>query len=431
MSFSVNINRIIGDIDAVTGGAAACTRPSYGAADAEARAYFFRAFEELGLEVRTDGAGNIRAAMKGKEPELAPVLVGSHIDTVNNGGRFDGLLGVVCALECLRIFKEKGHVPRRNVEVVIFAEEEASNFGVTLLGSKLLTGKLAPASLKGIFNDARQSADDVIRNAGFDPSRFAEADETEASERNDDDDESGHASEILQPDEVYAMMEMHIEQGSVLESSKVSVGIVENIAGMETYRVVLTGPSGHAGGTPMANRKDPMVAAAEIILCVQKAAEGADSGTAVATVGKLSVRPGATNVIAREVEFFVDIRDSNDASVEELADSLKFFTESIGGKQGLTTDVCRISKSLAIGLDGDVIETIDRAAKDLGTPGLHMYSGPVHDAGMMAGVTRVGMIFVPSIGGLSHCPEEDTRPTDIETGANVLLETVKRLAEGV
>ena len=402
MAFAVNINRIIGEIDAATGGTAACTRPSYGAADAKTREYFLEVFGELGLDVHVDGAGNIRAAMKGKEPGLAPVLVGSHIDTVRNGGRFDGLLGVVCALECLRIFKEQGHVPRRNVEIIIFAEEEGSNFGVTLLGSKLLTGKLSQAALKELVNDAGESADAVIRDY-----------------------------DKLQPGDVYAMVELHIEQGPILADLKIPVGVVENIAGMETFRVTLTGTSGHAGTTAMANRKDPMVGAAEVILCMQKAAEKADGGTAVATVGKLTARPGATNVIAREVEFFVDIRDTDEASIDGLAMSLAFFAETAAEKHGLVAEVSRISKSAAIKLDSDVIKTIDQVATGLGINAKHMNSGAVHDAGMMADIAKVGMIFVPSIGGLSHCPEEDTRPSDIEIGANVLLETVKRLAEGV
>jgi len=409
MGFNAKIDRIMDDIVHVTRGSVTTNRPSYSAFDSEAREYFLEAFEKLGLSVSVDGAGNIRAAMAGRAPELSPVLTGSHIDTVKNGGRFDGLVGSVCALECIRVFRENSYIPKRNVEIIIFAEEEATNFDITLLGSKLLTGKLAPADLMRIFNDEGESADAVIRRAGFDPDRIG--------------------GEVLKKDDVYAMIEMHIEQGPVLDKLGIPVGVVERIAGMETYRVVFRGVRGHAGTVAMQDRRDPMIGAAEIIMGMKKAAESAETGTAVATVGKITARPGAANIIAGEVEFYVDIRDVCDASVEYLAAELSTLVDSTAQKYGLSAEVFRVAKSPAVSLDHEVVDTIYDAASSLGIECMYINSGAVHDTAMMAGVTRTGMIFVPSIVGASHCPEEDTDAADILTGANVLIETIRRIAE--
>ena len=409
MEFKANIDRIMGDIASITGGSITTNRPSYTIADAVARNYFFDIFEELDLSVSVDGAGNIRAAMAGREPELAPVLTGSHIDTVKNGGRFDGLVGTVGALECVRVFKENDYIPKRGVEIVIFSEEEATNFGVTLLGSKLLTGKVTPNELREIISDDGESADSVIRNAGFDPGEFNK--------------------KILTQGEVYAMIETHIEQGPILDRRGVSIGAVERIAGMETYRVVFRGVCGHAGATAMADRHDPMIGAAEVILEMKKVAENAESGTAVATVGKITARPGAANIIAREVEFNVDIRDAYDSSVTMLAGNLHILVERIAQKYGLEGESIRIAKSQAVALDREIVDMIQSVSQSLGISCMRVNSGAVHDTGMMAGVSRAGMIFVPSIDGASHCPEEDTKASDIENGVNVLIEIIKRLAE--
>jgi hydantoinase/carbamoylase family amidase len=225
------------------------------------------------------------------------------------------------------------------------------------------------------------------------------------------------------------MVELHIEQGAVLDRLGVPVGVVERIAGMETYRVMFRGVSGHAGAMAMNDRRDPVVGAAEVVLGMQKAAKTAGTGSAVATVGKFTARPGAANIIAGEAEFYVDIRDSDDASVGRLAETLYSITEGSARRHGLTADIRRIAKSPAIALDPGVVGLIDQSAHELGVPRMRIYSGAVHDSVMMAGVTRAGMIFVPSVGGLSHCPEEETRAADIEAGANVLLEAVRRLAE--
>jgi len=447
------------DIDHVTGGSVVTNRPSYSESDAETRKYFRSAFKELGLCVSVDGAGNIRAAMAGREPDLAPVLTGSHIDTVKNGGRFDGLVGSVCALECVRVFRENGYVPRRNVEIIFFAEEEATNFGITLLGSKLLTGKLTPEDLKSILNDEGDSADTVIRRAGYDPSCFGgdhrfDHDHGHDHERNNDHDHShdfcddhdhdfdndhehyfdhDHSHNfdhgVLKQGDVYAMIETHVEQGPVLDKLGIPIGVVERIAGMETYRIVFKGVCGHAGTMPMPDRHDPMIGAAETIIGIKQAAETAESGTAVATVGKIAARPGAANIIAREVEFNVDIRDAYDESVERLSDVLNSLVEKTAEKYGLTVEVVRIAKSPAVALDPEVVALIHSAALDLGIGSMYINSGAVHDTAMMAGITRAGMIFVPSVGGASHCPEEETRAPDILNGANVLIETIRRLAE--
>lgn len=408
-----NIGRLMDDVNAIANAGlkppySGCTRHSYTQADHVARKYLMRIFKDYGLTVTVDGVGNVRARMKGRDDTLAPVLVGSHIDTVTDGGRLDGLLGVVCALETVRVFSENRIVPLRPVEVVIFVEEEGSNFGVTLLGSKSLVGKLTPADLRGIRNDGEESAYDVIQKAGYDV--------------------DVQPLYVVRPGEVAAMVELHIEQGGILEHRDCPIGIVRSIAGMRNYKVALEGVSNHAGSTPMFLRQDPLLGAAHIITAVNEAAAQTENGTVVATVGKIACHPNASNAINEKVELFVDIRDVEEAGIAQISGHLEKSVRDACQKYHLKGTAELIAQSDVVHLDTGVVDVLCQAADGQKLPYHYMNSGAVHDAVMMTGVTRVGMVFVPSIGGLSHCPQEDTRTEDIHKGCDLLIEAIYQLA---
>lgn len=409
---TANIQRILHDIHVVANAGTSppfrgCTRHSYSEADHAARAYLQNIFRELDLTVSVDGVGNVRARMAGRNAALKPVLVGSHIDTVTDGGRLDGLLGVICAIEVVRTFRDNQIQPERSLEIVIFAEEEGSNFGVTLLGSKSMVSILDARDLHTIVNEKGENAHDLIRRAGY---------EVDAQ-----------PDSVLRPGDVAAMLELHIEQGGVLEHIDCPIGIVQSIAGMRGYKIVLEGVSNHAGSTPMYLRHDPLLGASEIILKANEIARQAGNNTAVATVGKVICHPNASNAICGKVELYVDIRDVDEDGLRTVSEQLLQVVAAVGEKYVLSATAELIGHSDIVRLSPELIGLLCRSASALELPYHYMNSGAVHDAVMMTTITKVGMIFVPSISGLSHCPQEDTRAQDIQAGCNLLIEAVHRL----
>lgn len=407
----IDVKRILNDIENIAGiknqeYPFGCTRHSYSKEDKAAREYLHEEMSKLGLGIKTDGMGNIRASLPGKDPSLAPVLVGSHIDTVTSGGKYDGLVGVLSALECIRVIKENNLEHKRSVELIIFAEEEGSNFGITMLGSKALVGKLTTESLHKIKNDRGQSAYEVIKEAGYNPDLLGE--------------------NIIKKDDVHAMIESHIEQGGRLNSIGKPIGVVRKIAGMETYKVTFKGVSNHAGSTLMHDRRDPMLAAADIIRAMNDAANKEE--TAVATVGKMLVSPNSSNAIAGEASAFVDIRDVKEGGIGKLNKTLHKTAYAAAKKYGLSVDIDLLAKSEIVKLSDKVISIIEGAAEKCSIDYHKMNSGAVHDSVMLAEVTDVGMIFVPSVEGKSHCPDEFTKENDIKVGAELMLEVIKEVS---
>ena len=386
-----------------------CTRHSFSNEDKIAREYLLNQITDLGLSIKVDGVGNIRAHYEGSENNAPPILVGSHIDTVTSGGAFDGVVGVMCALECLRVLKENSVILKNSIELIVFSEEEGSNFAGTLLGSKTLIGQIDITKLKEIKNSEDVTAYEILKDAGYNP----------ASVGND----------TISANDVKAMLELHIEQGDILDRAKCTLGVVLAIAGMHTYKVTLTGVSNHAGSTQMISRHDPLVGAAEIILLMKQAAEADPNATAVATVGKIKCYPNSTNAIAGEAEFYVDIRDVSEKGLERVCECLNNAVNYICEKYGLSSTIELIAKSPIVRLNNDIINIIKQSAEELSIPFIEMNSGAVHDSVMLSGITKVGMIFVPSVNGLSHCPEEFTKSEDILTGCKVLLRTLLLLDE--
>lgn len=411
--FESNIDRISKDIENIvkitaTPGSG-YTRFSYSKEDKEVREYLTKILEELGLPVKVDGVGNIRAKYIGNgNQDKASIMIGSHIDTVPNGGKFDGLTGVVTALEVIRVLEENKIELNHPVEFVIFAEEEGSNFGTTMVGSKVLTGLYELEDLKELKDNKGKSAYEVMKEFGLEVDKIKE--------------------QTLKKDDVKAMIELHVEQGGILHKENLSIGIVKAIAGMKSYKVTFNGISNHAGTTPMNLRKDPMIPAAEMILHLKDIAKNKALKNTVATVGKIHSQPNASNVIASEVEIYVDVRDVEPKGIEMVSQELKTKGKDLEKKHDLKIEVELVGESQVMKLSTEVVETIEKIAKIRKYNYKRMNSGAVHDAAMLTTVTDVGMIFVPSIDGISHSPNEMTNIEDIKIGCDVLLDTVIELA---
>lgn len=414
MQMEVNQERLIGMIERLAefNGTPGCgiTRYSYSDLDRQAKDYIGSICKGMNLKISVDQIGNIRARYEGADHSLAPVWIGSHMDSVRNGGKYDGIVGVASSLEVLNVFYENGIKPTRPVELVIFAEEEGSNFGTTMIGSKALAGKYDKDYLKKLKTEAGETAYDVISRFGLDPEKVEDC--------------------RLNPGDVSAMVELHIEQGAILDKEELTIGVVQVIAGMHTLRITLRGFSDHAGTTPMNMRKDPMAAAAKLICAIEQYAKEKVYASTVATVGEIECRPNKPNVIPQTVQFSVDIRDVCEDGMERVISYIKEKCKEIGAATDVATEVTEIGKSECIRLCPRITKLIEEVTAEKGLPYKCMNSGAVHDAAMMTAVTDVGMIFVPSVDGRSHTAEEYTSAEDIKKGADVLLETVRRLTAG-
>lgn len=409
----IDINRIRRDIEAIAAfnstPGQGCTRFTYSPEDRQARDYLIQQMQALNLTICTDPVGNIRARKEGSVPGLPPVLVGSHIDTVWHGGNFDGVLGVAAGLEVLRQITEEGLAHAHPIELIIFAEEEGPNFGYPLAGSKALVGTLTAEAMKDLANAQGITMYQGAREFGLEPEKMAE--------------------HLLKPGEVKAMLELHIEQSVVLEREGIPVGIVENIAGGKWLGITIQGVANHAGATPMQYRNDPMAGAAAIICSLESLLAEAGTSTTVATVGRIECSPNAPNVIPGQVFFTVDVRDIGEDAIEAVCLALTEKVYAVAQSRGLLAKVKLMGDTKPVQLSAKVAKELITAARDLGIVARTMNSGALHDACIMTAVTDVGMVFVPSIGGRSHAPEERTRYEDIEKGCNVLLRAVLSLAQ--
>jgi hydantoinase/carbamoylase family amidase len=408
-----SLERIRSDIEALAGfndtPGQGCTRFSYGMADKQARAWLLERFAALNLQVAVDPVGNIRARRNGTQAGAPAVLSGSHLDTVLHGGRFDGAVGVVCALEAMRLLVEHDMETSHPVEVIVFAEEEGSNFGSTMAGSKALTGKLDVDAIRLLRADNGQSMYDMTKAAGFDPDRLPWA--------------------VLKAGTVKAMLEVHIEQSVVLEMEQVPIGIVASIYGSICLRVEFRGVPNHAGATPMQLRHDPMVAAAALIAALPDIVQRHAFATTVATVGRISCQPNVINCIPGIVTFTIDIRDVHPDGMSSTVHEVERLVAVLEERHGLEASVERLAESPVISLPTWIIGSIEHVAVEQGIRYRRIDSGAVHDAAMLADITAVGMIFLPSRAGRSHVPEEWTDYGFITQGCNLLLGTILKLAE--
>jgi len=382
------------------------TRFSWSEADRRARAHIESKLRGIGLTPQTDGIGNIRARMPGID-SAKTVILGSHFDSVKNGGRYDGTYGVVAALEVLRSFHDDGFVPPCNVMFIAFVEEEGSNFGCTCLGSKAICGQACLDDLERLRAPDGRNALAVLRDFSLTPQRLPE--------------------EQIDPANIAAYLEVHIEQNAVLEKAGKSLGLVSAICGMRLYEVCLSGRSDHAA-SPMQGRHDPMAGFTHAASRMEALChEGALGEGLCCTIGSIACEPGVGIVIPERVRCTIDLRHVDvDVLEKAWADIAALFAKTAQDR-GLALETALLSRSGGACMDARVTDALDRAARKLGVEPLSMVSGPAHDAASMGAIVPAGMLFVPSVGGLSHCAEEHTEPGHLLLGARVLEETVRNL----
>lgn len=372
-----------------------------------AKDYVAQLMERAGLTTRVDAFGNLFGRVEGSAPGAAAILTGSHIDTTLNAGAYDGVLGVIGAIEALRALLETGWRPIRPVEVVCFAGEEP-RFGSGCLGSRALVGSLTRGELDTMRDRDGVSIAAAMRAVGLDPDRLDEA--------------------RLDLTAVHAFLELHIEQAGVLEAAGVSVGAVTHIAAPHDLLVRFSGVAAHAGATPMALRRDAFAGAAEAAVALERLARESPSGSTVATVGIVHARPGAINVIPGEAELHVDIRDHDPGARAAVVDAFLAAVEALAARRGLEVEVGTITRDDPAVCSPVVVDAVRDACDELGQPYLDVISGAYHDAMVLGAHVPIGMIFVPSVGGISHSPLEFTAPDDIDRGVRVLAGALRRLA---
>jgi len=376
------------------------SRVAFSPADVEGRAFTMEMMRAAKLDVRVDPVGNLFGRRSGLDAQAAPILFGSHIDSVPEGGNYDGDVGSMSAIEVAQVLGEKGYRNRHPLEVAIWCDEESG-----LTGSRGFVGDLATEDLARPGRNGTVLAEN-IRRLGGDPARLAEA---------------RHA-----PGSVAAYLELHIEQGGTLDAAGIPIGVVEGIVGIHHYEVTVRGFANHAGTTPMDKRRNALLAASEIVLAVDRIVRSVP-GRQVGTVGRLVVRPGAPNVIPGEVSFTIELRDLKTETIESLWSRIEPEARAIVARQGCTMEYVLPPPDRPALTDAHMRDLIAGVADDLGLRHLSLPSGAGHDAQELARIAPMGMIFVPSVGGISHSPKELSRPADIANGANVLLQAVLRL----
>lgn len=376
------------------------SRVAYSEADIMGREYVIGLMKKAGLEVRIDAAGNIVGKRNGKDNNLPSIAFGSHIDSVPGGGNYDGDVGSLGAIECIELMNAQKVVTNHPLEVYIFQNEEGG-----LVGSEAVSGILTEEELKRVSNSGKTLLQGMI-DIGGDPKRFREA----ARKKGD----------------FKAFLELHIEQGGFLDREGINIGVVEGIVGIKQWTVTILGKANHAGTTPMDQRQDAMLAAARLVVEVNRIAR-TTPGRHVATNGKIKAEPGAPNVIPGKVEMTLEIRDLDFDKVASLFHQIEATGKTIEKETGTSISYSPINEDFPAVTDKRIQDMVATAAKDLGLTYKYMPSGAGHDTQDMARIAPTGMIFVPSKEGISHSPKEFTSPQDMANGASVLFHTILKL----
>jgi N-carbamoyl-L-amino-acid hydrolase len=376
------------------------SRVAYSEADRLGRQFAISLMRTAKLEPTIDAAGNIFGRRAGSQPGLPPLVFGSHIDSVPEGGNYDGDVGSMGAIEVAQTLAENNVTTRHPIEVVIFQNEEGG-----LIGSRAISGDLAEKELD-LISRSGKTIRDGIQFIGGDPSKLASV----RRKRGD----------------IAAYLELHIEQGAILDTEKINIGVVEGIVGINWWDVTIEGFANHAGTTPMNRRNDALLAGAKFIEAVNRVVTSVP-GRQVGTVGRIQALPGAPNVIPGKVVLSLELRDLDAARIKMLYSSIRAEADEIAKASGTKFDFKEINVNTPAPTDERVRKLIEESAKELGLTSKLMPSGAGHDAQDMAKIGPVGMIFVPSVGGISHSPREFSRPEDIANGANVLMHTLLKL----
>jgi N-carbamoyl-L-amino-acid hydrolase len=379
------------------------SRVAYSEADRQGRDYVMSLVRAAKLDVSVDAAGNIIGRRPGSS-NLPPILFGSHVDSVPEGGNYDGVVGSLGAIEVAQTLAENNVTTRHPLELVIFQNEEGG-----LIGSRAMDGELTEKELD-LVSRSGKSIRDGITFIGGDPSKLGGV----RRKRGD----------------IAAYLELHIEQGGILEAEKINIGVVEGIVGINWWDVTIEGFANHAGTTPMNKRQDALLAGAKFIEAVNRVVNSVP-GRQVGTVGRIQALPGAPNVIPGKVVLSLELRDLDASKIQMLFGKIREEAQKIATDSGTTFDFKEINVNIPAPTDPRIRELISESAKELHLSTKLMPSGAGHDAQDMARLAPVGMIFVPSVGGISHSPKEFSRPEDIENGANVLLRTLLKVDERI
>jgi N-carbamoyl-L-amino-acid hydrolase len=408
-SLQINFPRLQADVEALADIGRSenhgIYRMAFSPGDMAARHWLRGRIEAAGLDFHQDEAANIHGRL-GWDGRTPSVMTGSHIDTVPGAGHLDGALGVVCALECLRVFRENGVDLARPLEMVAFTDEEGRFGG--MLGSQAMTGVLTPESVLAARDLDGVALAEAMREQGMSATDALRA--------------------ARDPRSIHAFVELHIEQGPVLDRDNVAIGVVEGITGLRRWDVRLLGAANHAGTTPMDLRCDAFQGLAEFGTAVDRVLDEHGGPRSVATVGRVELVPGAANVVPGEARFSLEMRDTDPAVLEALEDAFRRVLSAIARRRGLRFEFEVVSEIDPVACDSAVLAAIEQAARDLSLSTLRMPSGAAHDTQQIARIAPAGMIFVPSKQGRSHSPAEWTAWSDIEAGANVLLNALHRLA---
>ncbi len=376
------------------------SRLAYSAADLQGRDYTMRLLREAKLDVSIDAAGNLIGKRAGSDASFAPLAIGSHIDSVPEGGNYDGQVGSMSAIEVAQTLAENNARLRHPLEVIIFSNEEGGTYGSHAMSEGISEKQL------GLIASSGKTIREGIKFIGGDPEKL-----TQAKRKRGD---------------LAAYLELHIEQGGILYNEKINIGVVEGIVGINQWEVTIEGFANHAGTTPMNQRRDAMLAAAKFIDGVNRIVTSIP-GRQVGTVGKLQAQPGAYNVIPGKVVLGLELRDLDGAKIQSLFQKIQAEAVQIGKATGTTFAYKEVNNVVAAPTDLRLRKLIDETAKQLGFTTKSLPSGAGHDAQEMARICPVGMIFIPSKDGISHSPREYSTPEDIVNGANILLQTLLKL----
>jgi ureidoglycolate amidohydrolase len=385
----------------------AVTRVVFTPTDLQARAWLRSRCEAAGLLVRVDAIGNTFARWKGSEPDAPAIGTGSHIDAIPNAGKYDGVVGVLGGLEAIRALQRDGFRPRNSIELLLLTSEEPTRFGIGCIGSRMLSGGFSPETARKLKDKDGASIDEVRRQAGM----------------------TGELEQVPLPRGYYkAWVELHIEQGPLLERDGVPLGIVTKIAAPASARITLEGSGGHAGGVVMADRHDALCAASELILAAENAARTTGSIDSVATVGMCDVFPGAVNSIPSRVRLSLDVRDTDLARRDGVMGRIERAGKEIAMKRKVLISTELLNADAPADCAAEVIEALMRSAEKRKISAQRMISRAYHDSLFISRIAPAAMLFIPCRNGYSHRPDEYASPEDIARGTLVLAETLASLA---
>ena len=401
----INIRRLQGEIDGLAliseNPPPVVTRILFSQADLRGRAFVKKRCREAGLKLREDAIGNIFARWEGAEKELPAVATGSHIDAIPNAGKFDGVVGVLGAIEAIRALKEGGFQPKRSIELIVFTAEEPTRFGIGCLGSRLLGGVLAPKRAATLRDNNGKTLEQWRKQAGF----------------------NGSLNPVRLPKNFYsAFIELHIEQGPILERERISIGVVEKIAAPATLRMELTGVGGHAGATLMPGRRDALLAGAEISLAVESAASTSGSPDTVGTTGLFNIEPCAVNSVPCRAHLEIDIRDTDLKTRNRVLEQIENDAREICRRRKIGLKMRRLNADPPAVCSIRLVETAVDVCRVQNISCKKMISRAYHDSLFMARICPTTMIFIPSRKGYSHRPDEFSSPAQIERGVRILAE---------